>query len=164
MLLPAHDGDRRWEPRNRQNVDREDRPRDGRQAAVPRNVWEYRSRTGGRRKDEAFLQRRRLNDLKPNELFSVSLRVLVHHDEILIATSNRAGTSDDAFKPRMQLALHYEKLGRGQRSELAEYASNGREIRNSITTARKLAQFKGRNTNCTHLKQSLKIHGKFDKY
>ncbi|RYP64308.1 hypothetical protein DL769_006723 [Monosporascus sp. CRB-8-3] len=102
------------------------------------------------------------------------------------------GTFDDAFKSRMQLALHYEKLDRRQRrqvlgnfqnhlkslgggdidyddvecyvSELAEYAINGREIRNSITTARKLAQFKGEKMNYTHLKQSPKIQSRFDRY
>ncbi|RYP12225.1 hypothetical protein DL767_011430 [Monosporascus sp. MG133] len=120
---------------------------------------------------EAFLERRSLNDLKPNALFSVFLRVLVYHDGILIVTSNRAGTFDDAFKSRMQLALDSKKLDRRQQrqvwrnflnhllslragdidyddvecyvSELAEYAINGREIRNSIATALKLAQFKG---------------------
>ncbi|RYP92875.1 hypothetical protein DL770_001046 [Monosporascus sp. CRB-9-2] len=92
---------------------------------------------------EVILEQRSLNDLKPDALFSVFLPVPVYRDGILVAASNRAGTFADAFKARMQLVLHYEKLDRGQRtqcyvSELAEYAINGREIRNSITTTRKL--------------------------
>ncbi|RYO77564.1 hypothetical protein DL766_005035 [Monosporascus sp. MC13-8B] len=67
---------------------------------------------------------------------------------------------------------HLKSLGAGDNdhdveryvSGLAEYAISGREIRNSITTARKLAQFKGKKKNYTHLKQSLKIQGKFNKY
>lgn len=88
---------------------------------------------------------------------------------ILVLTSNRVGTFDEAFKSRIQLALHYENLSRTQRraiwenffnrleeiekdsvdtddlrehlDELAAHDMNGRQIRNSITTARQLARY-----------------------
>ncbi|RYP20293.1 hypothetical protein DL765_002856 [Monosporascus sp. GIB2] len=150
--LAANDGDRRWEP----------------QASLSR-TWEY---TVLLDEAEVFPERRSLNDPKPSALVPVFLRVLVYRDGTIIATSDRVGKFDDAFKSRMQLALHYEKLDRGQRrqarrnflnhlkslgagaidyddvgcydTELAEYVIKGREIRNSITAARKLAQCKGK--------------------
>ena len=74
------------------------------------------------------------------------------------------GTFDEAFKSRIQLALHYEPLDQKQRKQvwmnfidhledlgethvdtedlrdhvdlLAEHEMNGRQIRNAVTTAR----------------------------
>ncbi len=45
----------------------------------------------------------------------VFLRVLEYYDGILIITSNRVGTIDEAFKSRIQLALQYERLQEWQR-------------------------------------------------
>ncbi|KUI72973.1 ATPase family AAA domain-containing protein 3B [Cytospora mali] len=70
--------------------------------------------------DEAdvFLVQRSLEDLRRNALVSVFLRVLEYYDGILILTSNRLGTFDEAFKSRIQLALHYESLSHYQRTEI----------------------------------------------
>ena len=144
--------------------------------------------------DEAdvFLEQRSLADLSRNALVSVFLRVLEYYDGILILTSNRVGTFDEAFKSRIQLALHYENLTVSQRSkiwknfinqlrhmgeqnidfddvecyitELAGQQMNGREIRNAITIARQLAQFKGQALSYSHLKHVTGVAGKFDKY
>jgi hypothetical protein len=67
--------------------------------------------------DEAdvFLEQRTLTDLDRNALVSVFLRVLEYYEGILILTSNRVGTFDEAFKSRIQLALHYESLNKSQR-------------------------------------------------
>lgn len=67
--------------------------------------------------DEAdvFLEQRSLADLQRNALVSVFLRILEYHTGILILTSNRVGTFDEAFKSRIQLALHYPLLGPTQR-------------------------------------------------
>ncbi|KAH8714027.1 P-loop containing nucleoside triphosphate hydrolase protein, partial [Phaeosphaeriaceae sp. PMI808] len=123
--------------------------------------------------DEAdvFLEERDMKDLKRNALVSVFLRALEYYDGILILTSNRVGTFDEAFKSRIQLALHYENLGFIQRkkiwrnfisriqtleqsssadiedildhnNKLSKEVMNGREIRNAITIARQLAQFR----------------------
>lgn len=62
--------------------------------------------------DEAgvFLEERTPTDLVRNALVSVFLRVLEYYDGILILTSNRVGAFDEAFKSRMQLAVHYLTL------------------------------------------------------
>src|SRR6202043_2614411 len=70
--------------------------------------------------DEAgvFLEERSLTDLQRNALVSVFLRVLEYYEGILILTSNRVGTFDEAFKSRIQLSLHYDNLTRPQRSKI----------------------------------------------
>ncbi|KAK8009961.1 P-loop containing nucleoside triphosphate hydrolase protein [Apiospora arundinis] len=70
--------------------------------------------------DEAdvFLEERDMKDLNRNALVSVFLRELEYHDGILILTSNRVGTFDEAFKSRIQLSLHYENLGISQRRKV----------------------------------------------
>lgn len=77
--------------------------------------------------DEAdvFLEQRGLEDLRRNALVSVFLRVLEYYDGILILTSNRVGTFDEAFKSRIQLALHYKNLSENQRSQIwSNFLSN----------------------------------------
>lgn len=70
--------------------------------------------------DEAdvFLEQRTLTDLERNALVSVFLRVLEYYDGILILTSNRVGTFDEAFKSRIQLSLHYDNLNQSQRMKI----------------------------------------------
>jgi SpoVK/Ycf46/Vps4 family AAA+-type ATPase len=70
--------------------------------------------------DEAdvFLEQRTLMDLERNALVSVFLRVLEYYEGILILTSNRVGTFDEAFKSRIQLSLHYNNLVRGDRKKI----------------------------------------------
>lgn len=72
--------------------------------------------------DEAdvFLEQRSLEDLERNALVSVFLRVLEYYEGILILTSNRVGTFDEAFKSRIQLALHFPLLGPSQRRRIWE--------------------------------------------
>lgn len=161
---------------------------------------------------EVFLEQRRLTDLERNALVSVFLRVLEYYEGILILTSNRVGTFDEAFKSRIQLSLHYENLTEGQRRriwrnflnrlkdlgeearpsgykgkgketeaenqffgidfedvdcylpELAKNEMNRRQIRNTITTARQLAQFKKEPMKSRHLMHVIKVSSKFDAY
>jgi hypothetical protein len=109
----------------------------------------------------------------------------------LILTSNRVGIFDEAFKSRIQLALHYPSLKLEQRlmiwgnfitrledlgedmdvnniretlKTLAAFKMNGREIRNAITTARQLARFREEALTGGHLCDVVKISKKFDKY
>ncbi|KAJ6188294.1 hypothetical protein N7519_003202 [Penicillium mononematosum] len=107
--------------------------------------------------DEAdvFLEQRGLEDLNRNALVSAFL----------------VGTFDEAFKSRIQLALHYPPLGEEQRrtiwetfiqrldgfdedavdvenlmgslNVLQKEKLNGRQIRNAVTTARQYAKWKG---------------------
>lgn len=143
--------------------------------------------------DEAdvFLEQRTLEDLARNALVSVFLRVLEYYDGILVLTSNRVGTFDEAFKSRIQLALHYGDLEEYQRQQiwnnfidrlegleedvdlsdlrdnvqrLAKDEMNGRQIRNAITTARQFAEWKGEKLNYKHLEYVIEVSGRFDKY
>jgi AAA+ superfamily predicted ATPase len=142
---------------------------------------------------EVFLEQRTLQDLKRNALVSVFLRALEYYEGILILTTNRVGSFDEAFKSRIQLALRYERLREDQRKqiwqnflnrlrnlgedenidfddvmqhldELASYPMNGREIRNSITTGRQLAKFMKEKMMHSHLKRAIGVAEKFDKY
>lgn len=145
--------------------------------------------------DEAdvFLEQRTLEDLQRNALVSVFLRVLEYYDGILILTSNRVGTFDEAFRSRIQLAIHYPNLGRRQRfriwqtfidrlsnlkteekididdlrdhlHDLQDVKMNGRQIRNVITTARQYAKWKNEILNYEYMKDVIEISGRFDEY
>ena len=144
--------------------------------------------------DEAdvFLEERGLADLQRNALVSVFLRILEYNVGILILTSNRVGTFDEAFKSRIQLSLHYENLTASQQrkvwrnflkrvkeldesnidsediydhiDELAKENMNGRQIRNAITTARQLAQYQRRKFCYEHLKHVIEVDGQFESY
>lgn len=143
--------------------------------------------------DEAdvFLEQRSLEDLKRNALVSVFLRVLEYYEGILILTSNRVGTFDEAFISRIQLALHYPDLGPRQRHQIwqtfidrlenldedIDFANlrenldvlkqeklNGRQIRNIITTARQYAKWKKTTLTFEHLKDVIEISGRFGTY
>ncbi|KUI62436.1 hypothetical protein VP1G_09551 [Cytospora mali] len=104
---------------------------------------------------EVFLEQRTLQELNHNALVSVFLRALEYYEGILILTTNRVGTFDEAFKSRIQPSLrderlHPKALGEHERidfndielntDELAEHPINGRQIRNSLTTGRQLAK------------------------
>jgi SpoVK/Ycf46/Vps4 family AAA+-type ATPase len=143
--------------------------------------------------DEAdvFLEERTKMDLQRNALVSVFLRVLEYYDGILILTTNRIGTFDEAFKSRVQLALHYPTLDRDGRWEvwrnfaqsleengedinfdeikkkldiLARHSLNGRQIRNTINTARQLARYKGERLRYAHVDQAIGVVNEFEKY
>lgn len=144
--------------------------------------------------DEAdvFLEQRSLEDLQRNALVSVFLRVLEYYDGILILTSNRVGTFDEAFRSRIQLALHYPNLGPQQRfriwqtfidrlepqdgeaidvADLRDHLDvlkdeklNGRQIRNIITTTRQYARWKEATLTYDCLKDVIEVSGRFDTY
>jgi len=143
--------------------------------------------------DEAdvFLEERSLSDLQRNSLVSVFLRTLEYYDGILILTSNRVGTFDEAFKSRIQVALHYQNLDRVSRKkiwknffdmmeadeedvnlddlnrhlhELSDQDMNGRQIRNALTTARQLALFQKETLGWEHVEQAIMTARDFNKY
>lgn len=122
---------------------------------------------------------------------AVFLRVLEYYDGILVLTTNRVGTFDEAFKSRIQLALRYPNLDEEQRQEiwrnffymlrrtkervdfddlemniekLAAVEINGRQIRNAVTTARHLAKFRKERLVYKHMQQAIATVTKFDEY
>ncbi|CAI0651082.1 unnamed protein product [Colletotrichum noveboracense] len=135
---------------------------------------------------EVFLEQRTLSDLDRNALVSVFLRALEYYEGILILTSNRVGTFDEAFKSRIQLALHYEPLQRSHRKQIwtnffdrlgpieegyidfpdieRHFGTLSEQIRNAIITARQLAQYKKEIMTFRHLRHAIEVTGEFDNY
>jgi SpoVK/Ycf46/Vps4 family AAA+-type ATPase len=144
--------------------------------------------------DEAdvFLEERTKADLQRNALVSVFLRVLEYYDGILILTTNRIGTFDEAFKSRVQLALHYPPLDEDGRLEIwqnflqllkdggenmnfteidkklrflaKKHSLNGRQIRNTINTARQLATYKKETLGYEHISRAAGVVDDFEKH
>jgi SpoVK/Ycf46/Vps4 family AAA+-type ATPase len=143
--------------------------------------------------DEAdvFLEERVPTDLQRNALVSVFLRTLEYFEGILVLTSNRVGTFDEAFKSRVQLAMRYPPLDEKGRREvwdmllrdllgdderlkyegitdklntLAQYKLNGRQIRNTINTARQLARYRKTDLSYEHLEIALEVVNEFESY
>ncbi|KAM7213550.1 P-loop containing nucleoside triphosphate hydrolase protein [Rhypophila decipiens] len=143
--------------------------------------------------DEAyvFLEERSLNDQRQNVFVSVFLRALEYYDGILILTTNRVGTFDEAFKSRIHLALLYPNLDEEQRAEiwrnfirmlsrtkelvdtedleqnvykLAQIDINGRQIRNILTLARYLAKFRKQVLVYNHVRDAVASVMRFNKY
>ncbi len=143
--------------------------------------------------DEAdvFLEERQVTDLARNALVSVFLRVLEYYDGILILTTNRVGTFDEAFKSRIQLAVHYPPLKPEGRYDiwlnfldilkdknvdmdygllkhkvdsLSRNNFNGRQIRNNLWTAAQLAKYKEERLSYKHLEQVVEISQEFETY
>lgn len=143
--------------------------------------------------DEAdvFLEERVPTDLQRNALVSVFLRTLEYFEGILVLTSNRVGTFDEAFKSRVQLAMHYPPLDESSRwqvwsillkdlleedeksryeemkeqiSFLARHKLNGRQIRNTINTARQLARYRKADFAYEHLEIAVDVVNEFELY
>ena len=143
--------------------------------------------------DEAdvFLEERSMTDLQRNSLVSIFLRMLEYYEGILILTSNRVGSFDEAFRSHINIALHYEDLNlrsrkqiwinflarleltdegdnvariRDRVDELARHNINGREIRNALSTARQLASYGGVKMDWEHLQLAIKTANDFGKY
>jgi hypothetical protein len=141
--------------------------------------------------DEAdvFLEKTSLGDLERNALTSVFLRMLESYDGIMILTSSRVNTFNEAFRSPIQLALHYPALTSFQRyliwktficqlevsnedadiSDLYEHAEslgdeklNGRQIRNILTNACRYARWKKVPLTYKHIKDVMDMSGRFD--
>lgn len=121
------------------------------------------------------------------------LRVLEYYEGIMILTSNRVGTFDEAFQSRIRVALRYEPLSFQSRKaiwqnffemlvdddkeikvsirglddrleQLAGYKMNGRQIRNILLTARQLALHRRGSLEWKDLEQALILSDNFSKY
>lgn len=117
--------------------------------------------------DEAdvILEQRSFEDFKRNGIVSVFLRMLEYYEGILFLTTNRLSTMDTAFLSRIHIAIKLNPLGtNGRRAiwtafidrlgdtesiakdellenieTISEWDLNGREIRNVLTIAQRLA-------------------------
>ena len=132
--------------------------------------------------DEAdvFLKQRSAHDLERNKLVSIFLRMLEYYEGILFLTTNRVDNLDAAFQSRIHISMEYSELSASSRKHvwsnflgaggskshgfsnedldnLAEYAMNGREIKNVLKTAQLLASRKGEALGIGHVKSVLAI-------
>ena len=117
--------------------------------------------------DEAdvILEKRSFEDFKRNGIVSVFLRMLEYYEGILFLTTNRLSTMDTAFQSRIHIAIKFNALGTNTRraiwkafidrlddsesvgqdelldniETMSEWQLNGREIRNVLTIAQRLA-------------------------
>ncbi|KAK4222703.1 hypothetical protein QBC38DRAFT_489242 [Podospora fimiseda] len=83
--------------------------------------------------DEAdvFLAARDRGDIRQISLVSVFLRVLEYYSGILILTTNRVGSFDEAIKSRVHCALYYPPLNRRQSLEIWKMNLDTLEERNN---------------------------------
>jgi SpoVK/Ycf46/Vps4 family AAA+-type ATPase len=142
--------------------------------------------------DEAdvFLEKRELHDIHRNALVSIFLRLLEYYQGLLILTSNRVSTFDDAFQSRIHVALRYEELGLQAKKKvwkmfldkvramesgeappfkeedlttLARNNLNGRQIKNAVRTAQALAVNEKQMLAMHHIKRVLEVAESFDR-
>lgn len=116
--------------------------------------------------DEAdvFLEERAPGDVDRNAMVSTFLRLLEYYNGVLILTTNRVRSMDEAFFSRMSLAIHYQSFELEDRAAvirnllhvnrvslpesdviaLAELPANGRQFKNAIRLARFIAREESR--------------------
>lgn len=135
--------------------------------------------------DEAdtMMEKRDVNSLQRNAMVAIFLRLLEYYTGVLFLTTNRGANLDEAFQSRITLAIHYEDLdeaglrkiweGRlsannylvadGDIERLLTYKTNGREVKNAISSGISLAMDDGVQPNVTHLIDMLEVSKTFKK-
>ncbi|KAI0021214.1 P-loop containing nucleoside triphosphate hydrolase protein [Xylariomycetidae sp. FL0641] len=142
--------------------------------------------------DEAdvFLEAReeKTGNAQRNALVAVFLKELEYFSGIIFLTTNRVDTFDWAMKSRIHLAMDFRAPGTTVRRHmwtqaidsipaeeigiqdmasavemLADSSLNGREISNTLNTARTIAAFEGKKLQLEHLQKVLKVRLSFDR-
>ncbi|KAI1736284.1 P-loop containing nucleoside triphosphate hydrolase protein [Xylaria scruposa] len=142
--------------------------------------------------DEAdvFLEMReeKAGNAERNALVAIFLRELEYFSGIIFLTTNRVETFDWAMKSRIHLALGFTPPGTSVRRQmwtqalrtlpadelgiddvgeavkiLADRNLNGREIYNTLNTARTIATFERKKLLLEHVQKVLKVRDSFDK-
>ena len=137
---------------------------------------------------EVILEERSLNNLERNALVATFMPLVDNVTGTLILTSSRVGTFDEAFRSRINLAVHFKPLGWEQRGsiwrklltkaqlsedaehdlvkhvELAKMNMNGRQIHNIVSGAQQLASYKKIPLDYGTLQQVIRSSEQFDKY
>jgi hypothetical protein len=135
--------------------------------------------------DEAdtMMEKRDINSLQRNAMVAIFLRLLEYYTGVLFLTTNRGQNIDEAFQSRVTLAIHYEDLdedglrkiwtGRlaannylvkdGDIERLLTYKTNGREVKNAISSGISLAMEEGVQPNVSHLIDMLEVSKTFKK-
>ncbi|KAJ7266957.1 P-loop containing nucleoside triphosphate hydrolase protein [Mycena haematopus] len=128
---------------------------------------------------EVFLQERG-NDVVRNALVSIFLRQLEFYQGILILTTNRIEQCDPAFESRIHFSIHYPDLGFDSRRQiwqtfldkvmknptditpeqldrLATLTLNGRQIKNTVSSAQCVALDAGKDLSMMHIDAVLDV-------
>ncbi|KAL2603002.1 hypothetical protein R1flu_017244 [Riccia fluitans] len=127
--------------------------------------------------DEAdiYLEKRITSDVTRNSICGIFLRNLEYYKGVLLLTTNRIPTFDEAFRSRNSVFLRYQPLTKDQKEtiwanllsraelkeeepaaqnlvrEMAVYELNGREIRNAIRNAQVWARAIKEPLSCRHI-------------
>jgi hypothetical protein len=137
--------------------------------------------------DEAdvFLEQRSLHDMERNAMVACFLRYLEYYPGILMLTTNRVRTFDEAFVSRIHVSLHFRTLEPAVRKQiwqaflsragaqddavteeqltgLSERDLNGRQVKNATRTANSLAFSRGQNLRFEHVEEVLNVMNDFD--
>lgn len=127
--------------------------------------------------DEAdiFLEARDSNNITRNSMVTIFLRLLDYHSGVLFLTSNRAQNLDAAIHSRIAIALEYPEHTGGSRTDIwtnllkaagikgakpsvyAKEPLNGRQIKNTIRMAMKLAESQKEAATDKHIRRALKL-------
>ncbi|KAL3694643.1 hypothetical protein R1sor_008294 [Riccia sorocarpa] len=133
--------------------------------------------------DEAdiYLEKRTTSNLLRNAMCGIFLKNLEYYRGVLLLTTNRIPTFDDAFRSRISVFLRYPPLMVQQREkiwtnllsraqikedggavqqlvkDMAVFELNGREIRNAIQNAQALAQAIKEPLGCKHILSATEV-------
>jgi len=135
---------------------------------------------------EVFLQARNMTDVNRNALVSIFLRHLEYYQGILILTTNMVTQCDRAFESRIHFFIHYPDLDFNSRrkiwriffnkarqpigGEIAEddldrlalHQLNGRQIKNTVSSALCLALRANAALRLEHVETVLEVVGKWN--
>jgi AAA+ superfamily predicted ATPase len=132
---------------------------------------------------DVFLEKRSSNSMHRNKLVSVFLRLLEYYRGVMFLTTNRVEAFDPAFESRIHLTIQFPKLDFDSRLHVwrtfvrpknadSNYASNideedlkqlatvdlnGRQIKNTVKTARLLAAAEEKSLEVDHIEIVLRI-------
>ncbi|KAF7302929.1 AAA family [Mycena kentingensis (nom. inval.)] len=129
---------------------------------------------------EVFLQQRAKGDVSRNALVSIFLRQLEYYQGILILTTNLIEQCDPAFESRIHFSIHYPDLGFESRRQiwqtflkkvmgarpqltvdqldrLAERSLNGRQIKNTVSSAQCIALDADADLSIEHIDAVLEV-------
>ncbi|KAK7681611.1 hypothetical protein QCA50_015344 [Cerrena zonata] len=129
---------------------------------------------------EVFLQQRNASDIKRNALVTIFLRQLEYYQGILILTTNMLEQCDAALESRIHFSIHYPDLDYDSRKKiwqtflkkvlgpegefnkddlhrLAEYTMNGRQIKNTVSSAQCIAMDEGIPLSMKHIENVMDV-------
>lgn len=140
---------------------------------------------------DVLLEERQVTDMQRNAMVSIFMRMLDECQGILILTTNRMGAFSEAFESRVQLALHFPSLGEDERRKiwyklihnlalmgesinevelldsldvLAKIILNGRQIKNAVRAAMRLARYKKAELDFRHFEAVMDVSSEPEDY